>query len=456
MKPVRILIAFVLVLALFSSCAAAGDENASSVSFSLDYSASEEIEASKNDTKSDEKDIPDEEKYEYAPQKWGFELYEYPTPNFVSADVKEIKPDFSANFVLTKSGEVYAWGLNENGALGLGLPDNAMVLTPAKVEIKEEIAQLELSPGGNTAVCLGKDGGVYAWGCNTLAQIPETKDISVSSPVKLDLSGLGITPKLVSVSQTNLVICGEDGKIYMTAAPAENLDGFFDESSENSQVPSTSSLSYVGKIDNIVSVSAAYDHCVFLTKGGKVFIIGALAHYQFERFEEPKEIKFPKKIVKAAGIEDGLIALSESGKLYYMGHDRFGIEDERVDASDETYYSLEFNLIKEPKEIKKIGKKVTDFSSDASGIIVRTEDNEFYTWGYNLGHCCAETGDATIFRPTKLDLPENTKYIYMGNVSGTAITEDDKIYGWGSGYYCLYMGDTYLRTHTPQEIIFAG
>lgn len=76
MKSVRILIASVLVLALFSSCVAAGDENASSVSSSLDYSAFEEIESSKSDTKSDEKDIPDEEKYEYAPQKWGFELYE--------------------------------------------------------------------------------------------------------------------------------------------------------------------------------------------------------------------------------------------------------------------------------------------------------------------------------------------------------------------------------------------
>lgn len=454
MKSVRILIAFVLVLALFSSCAAAGDESVSSVSSSLDYSASEEIEASKSDTKSDEKDIPDEEKYEYAPQKWGFELYEYPTPNFVSADIKEIKPDFSANFVLTKSGEVYAWGLNENGALGLGLPDNAMVLTPARVEIEEEIEQLELSPAGNTAVCLGKDGCVYAWGCNTLAQIPNTADTSVTSPIKLDLSEFDITPKLVSVSQTNIVICGEDGRIYMTAAPAENLDVFYEQSCENGQVTEASAFSYIGKIDNLVSASAAYDHCVFLTKSGKVFVIGSLAHYQIESFEELKEIRFPEKIVKVSGIEDGLIALSESGKLYYMGHDRFGIEDERIDASDETYYSLEFNLIKEPKEIKKIGKKVTDFNSDASGVIVRTEDNEFYTWGYNLGHCCAETDDATIFRPTKLDLPENTKYIYMGNVSGTAITEDDKIYGWGSGYYCLYMGDTDLQTHTPQKLVF--
>ena len=94
------------------------------------------------------------------------------------------------------------------------------------------------------------------------------------------------------------------------------------------------------------------------------------------------------------------------------------------------------------------------FSLSASSIIIRDENDKFYTWGYNIGHVDAETDDNTVFKPTEILLPENTTSMCIGEFSGIAKTEDEKVYALGSGYYCIYMEDTYAKSHIPRELIF--
>jgi hypothetical protein len=71
------------------------------------------------------------------------------------------------SLVLTESGEVYAWGDNEFGQLGLG--DMVVRLTPTKVEGLPKVKAV--AAGYDHSLVLTESGEVYAWGWNDYGQL---------------------------------------------------------------------------------------------------------------------------------------------------------------------------------------------------------------------------------------------------------------------------------------------
>lgn len=65
-------------------------------------------------------------------------------------------------FALTHDGEVYGWGWNRHGDLGMG--DDVYRIIPTKVESLKNI--VEISCGMNHTLALDKDGKVWSWGYN--------------------------------------------------------------------------------------------------------------------------------------------------------------------------------------------------------------------------------------------------------------------------------------------------
>lgn len=139
----------------------------------------------------------------------------------------------------------------------------------------------------------------------------------------------------------------------------------------------------------------------------------------------------------------GLIALSETGKLYFIGEDRFGI----VGNDSNEYY----DLYKEPILINKI-EGILDISVSSSSVIVQTNDGRLYTWGYNLGRNNAESSDEVIISPTQLDYNGKTQYYYCGEFSSVCITEENKVYVWGSNVYNLHLDSSLSSKYEPTQI----
>jgi len=74
--------------------------------------------------------------------------------------------DFSSNFVVTQTGQVYAWGDNTSGKLGIG-SKKARQLTPALVKIPGAAKVAQIAGGGNNAyLVLTRSGRIYGWGYN--------------------------------------------------------------------------------------------------------------------------------------------------------------------------------------------------------------------------------------------------------------------------------------------------
>ena len=439
-KIIKEVFLFIFIVAVLCSCAY-NSSNSSQIGLATN-SNREESNLS----------LAEETKAKYAPEEFGYKLYDVSEADFSASDIDKMSISFSANYILTKSRDIYVWGLNEGGALGIGAPGNAMLLMPAKIDIGEPVKKLSVSKNGNSVAALGESGTLYVWGWNTLGQFPEIEDAFVYTPKKINFEK---EIKDISISQTNLLIYTTDEEIYITNFGVYNFDEALEKNLEKESIESKSGFCYVGKLKGVSKIDSAYGHFIFLTEAKEVYALGRISEKsEFPYFATPQKIDLQEKAVDTGAMEDGIVILSENGTLYYMGYDKSGIQDERVDITDENYYETEFNILEKPTPIHKVESKVKAFSLSASSIIMRDENDKFYTWGYNIGHVDAETDDNTVFKPTEILLPENTTSMCIGEFSGIAKTEDEKVYAWGSGYYCIYMEDTYAKSHIPRELIF--
>ena len=61
-----------------------------------------------------------------------------------------------------KDGEVYAWGSNGFGQLGMGA-DKGPRLVPRRVETLRRLVVCDVSAGAMHSVCVSNEGEVYTW-----------------------------------------------------------------------------------------------------------------------------------------------------------------------------------------------------------------------------------------------------------------------------------------------------
>jgi alpha-tubulin suppressor-like RCC1 family protein len=94
------------------------------------------------------------------------------TPKKVEAlaDVKIVKVGCGRNFVvaLDEKGDLYSWGSNDNGQLGLGTTDRIRQ-TPSKIRVLSKV--VEIQAGDFHAIALTADGKVYTWGAGGDGQL---------------------------------------------------------------------------------------------------------------------------------------------------------------------------------------------------------------------------------------------------------------------------------------------
>ena len=101
----------------------------------------------------------------------------------------------SHSLALTKDGYVYAWGLNENGQTGTGAGETPY---PTRVVRESDGAPLggivAIAAGHSHSLALDKDGNVWAWGRNTEGQLGIGTQVDAARAVQV--TGVGLSPIL--------------------------------------------------------------------------------------------------------------------------------------------------------------------------------------------------------------------------------------------------------------------
>ncbi|KAM9766765.1 RCC1 and BTB domain-containing protein 1 isoform 2-T3 [Menidia menidia] len=89
----------------------------------------------------------------------------------------------TSSMALVDNGEVYGWGYNGNGQLGIG--NNGNQLTPCRLSALQGLCIQQIVSGYGHCLALTDEGVLYAWGANTYGQLGTGNKSNHLSPVKI-------------------------------------------------------------------------------------------------------------------------------------------------------------------------------------------------------------------------------------------------------------------------------
>uniref|UniRef100_A0A1B0CM06 RCC1-like domain-containing protein n=1 Tax=Lutzomyia longipalpis TaxID=7200 RepID=A0A1B0CM06_LUTLO len=133
------------------------------------------------------------------------------TPRVVrSLSTKHVIQIVSGHFhclALTNSGEIYAWGMNNYGQLGIGQGPEK-VSKPMLVEALSGIPIAFICCGAHHSFALSTSGAIFAWGKNNFGQLGLNNETHHYYPQQIrGLRSLGVRH----------IACGDDFSVFLTA-----------------------------------------------------------------------------------------------------------------------------------------------------------------------------------------------------------------------------------------------
>jgi alpha-tubulin suppressor-like RCC1 family protein len=130
--------------------------------------------------------------------------------------------DAGGSFVVARdaSGAVFAWGANQKGQLGGGRIDSPGVFSPPREVIElAGVTSIDAATGGNGALAVRADGGIFSWGAGEEGQIGDGNVVSRATPVQIFL-GAQEQGAVLDWDRTEIVAQAEAGVAYDSGVAA--------------------------------------------------------------------------------------------------------------------------------------------------------------------------------------------------------------------------------------------
>jgi len=323
-------------------------------------------------------------------------------PGFIS-----VTYDQNTSVAMTAGGEVYTWGYNKYGQLGLGNAGSDVLneehqYNPAQVAgITDAIA---VTRGYDQTLILHADGTVSAFGRNQYGQLGDGTTIDRDVPTKV--SGLANIIQ-IDAGGSFAIAVDADGRLWSWGQNSDGQLGLGTLDNDPHSTPTQVPLD-----DPIEAVSLGKAHALALSRSGEVYGWGLNFSSQvglYDRDNEdpewPADIVSPKKLpwfndavaVWANGNQS--FVERRDGKIYPWGQNMLGTLGLSVDDDVKQPESAVFGLA-----------NITDLGNGALHTIALRQDNQVFSWGWSF-HGSLGGGNSTIERwsyrvPVMLNLPE--------------------------------------------------
>ena len=325
----------------------------------------------------------------------------------------------SSFYAITENGELYVWGDNSDGQLGIGNTDNQT--KPIKVTgITGKIKELGtytvygLSIYGSSIYAITEDGSLYAWGNNYFSTLGLGDRVDRNTPTKVNLPG---KIKELRSYFNSVYALMEDSSLYTWG---KNTHGRLGLGSNEEQISTPTLVTGInGTIKELINDSSIYA----ITEDNSLYAWGSNDSGQLGVGDEvhkniPTKVNLPGKIKEFTG---GSYAIMEDGSLYTWGYNYFG----QLGVGDEINRNT-------PTKVNLSGT-IKEIINNITNIYAILEDGSLYAWGDNRDGHLGVGDKVNKNTPTKVNLPSKIKELITG-LTIYAILEDNSLYAWGSNY----------------------
>ncbi len=332
--------------------------------------------------------------------------------------------------VQTAGGEVWGWGDNTNSVLGnaSSLETGTSVTVPTKVHLPEGVTSVAISAGADHVLMLASDGNVYAWGNNEYGQLGiDNGGIPLSAPTPVtELADKSIIA--VAAGQRFSLALSENGRVYSFGLNDKLQLGYtLENNAACSAIPHV-----VSDLQNafIAQISAGVASVSAIDVNGKVYLWGDTANYLLgteNQVEPAAPFALPDKKTETPIADVALSAthsafLQKDGKVGFMGLNNYG---QYGNGATTDIPSVLF------KVVDTSAWNISAIAASEQQTVLLARDGKVYTAGAKISN------DKDSATDTFVPLFANTNgspvavAIAAAYQNGAMIAQDGSVWTWG-------------------------
>ena len=358
-----------------------------------------------------------------------------------------------------RDGQLYAWGRNNYGQIGLGLttkatdimghPNTPMIVNQAPKNL------ISINYNQNHSLAINQEGQVYSWGADNYGQLGRGEmgrdDCRDTQDCRLDISAIaGINDAvMVAAGYKHNLVLTKDGSVWAFGANAQGQLGT--GSSMSSSTPIRVDFSTANAVGRIVQVVASANSSYALDDKGQVWGWGSDAYANLgdgktctatnsclnihatptriqvldNNLTKPNDIHHKEKIIQLAAGRDHVLALTNTASVYGWGlndSSQLGYNGQAFKGTKEAWTDIIVTPTKLPwftdKEVRRIYANGHASYALLDNVSVGTDSKAngvVYAWG-----AFGETNSTGKTIYNNLDEPSNT-LLNLKNIDTMAV-----------------------------------
>jgi len=299
-------------------------------------------------------------------------------PSGVTATAAASGSDFS--LAEGSDGKLYSWGNNIDGQLGNGpcspCNNSSTPVVVSQGAIPSGVTATAVAAGFDHSVALGSNGQVYTWGFNGFGQLGDNTTSNSTTPVEAQLPS-GVTATAVAAGQYMTEALGSNGKVYTWGDGSMGELG--DGATANKKVPTVVSQGQMSAGAVATAIAAGGYHSLVIASGALYSFgyndLGQLGIGNTTNKTTPVAVTLAAGVAPtavAAGTYHSM-AIGSNGKLYAFGNNANGElgNGTTVNSSSPVVVSM------------PAGVSATAIADGAEHSLAIGSDGNLYAWGYN-------------------------------------------------------------------------
>jgi len=308
------------------------------------------------------------------------------------------------SLVLTSDGQVFAWGYDGYGALGNssdGISYVPVAVTTAGVLGGKTV--VAIAAGCSYSLALTSDGQVFAWGINNSGELGINSNVSSSfAPVAVSTRGVlaGKVVVAIAAGNSHSLALTSDGQIFAWGSGWAGQLG--NSGTCNSFEPVAVDMNGALSGKRVTAVSAGASHSLALTSDGQVFAWGSLVGSSVPVAVGTDGEMAGKTIAAIKAGQSHSLALTSDGQIFAWGANSYGQLGDNSTAYKFAPVAVDTSNL--------TGKKIIKISAGFNHNLALTSEGQVFAWGWNIYGQLGNSGTANSSVPIPVNSDSVSNY----------------------------------------------